>query len=925
MNAYEAGHREPVDEQALEELDLYANNTSELYPQKQAILRNIQRRIKNGTYDPSLAPKLWLYWVDNAAKMYASEFAERREWSRIFSPATREALAKRLARREFMELNAEQMNERLHTGEVRENRRPWPRPSAREDAGPHGALDWKQSGDSWVAETFGGAKYKLVPEADDRWHTWYQSGGHKEDLGVHGNLGAAMGAARRHQPRMSKAAEGPYVRKTEDEYVLQGKYAHGWEDLTAEKTWKEIKARRREYIENEGGKYRIVHHRVRKTPRSAPAASEARSSSVPLPLIRTTFSRMTPESVEQGDFSETGWIDEDGVSMVPYDEDMSAVDMAVKFLRYEGVVEASSMQFHKGIWYSTEWSVIDYGTGEEEERSFHLEGFTEEQEREIFNELFAKRARPGRRTAEASEAANPRTFRGQWPHSPDDRYILSHDGKRVMSGTSFEIAAYIHRMHSYSVDHALKYEGYSVRPESEGASERVPVIHERAAIVSTTETTTVAVSGAAEDGDVIGGMKTHRGIGYEILGKTFKNQRGFRSYRKYGYRVHLGMGSNASGMIFESRGEARAAAKARIDEHLSHETHMQGAEGAAAQEDFSTVSQAEQHAYTVGARFIAPFGKRKYYVFTPRKGKGYDKRLMFHKAGKWHISADKVIAKRLSRDSRAIRVSQTAKTIARSAEAGRSEVLDVDALAHRAKSAHDGSIMWVEFLPGDGGKDWGYTRDSKKAVPLSPHWQRRFRKYMESVNDGAVFIPAFVGSSESHTNMSDEDPSCASTDGACVAIIERAPGCVPTGIPMETPADLYTFLAPRYSKLGSEHFFVLLVSNQGELLGAPIEIARGQADRVAVDIEQIVAAAITGAAAGARGFIVSHCHPSGGEYARPSPADKRLTEDIRRSAEIACPSTAFIDHVIVAAPSSKGVGSYYSFQDKKTIKVNAPN
>src|SRR5580704_4640067 len=568
MNAYEAGHREPVDEQALEELDLYANNTSELYPQKQAILRNIQRRIKNGTYDPSLAPKLWLYWVDNAAKMYASEFAERREWSRIFSPATREALAKRLARREFMELNAEQMNERLHTGEVRENRRPGPRPSAREDAGPHGALDWKQSGDSWVAETFGGAKYKLVPEADDRWHTWYQSGGHKEDLGVHGNLGAAMGAARRHQPRMSKAAEGPYVRKTEDEYVLQGKYAHGWEDLTAEKTWKEIKARRREYIENEGGKYRIVHHRVRKTPRSAPAASETRSSSVPLPLIRTTFSRMTPESVEQGDFSETGWIDEDGVSMVPYDEDMSAVDMAVKFLRYEGVVEASSMQFHKGIWYSTEWSVIDYGTGEEEERSFHLEGFTEEQEREIFNELFAKRARPGRRTAEASEAANPRTFRGQWPHSPDDRYILSHDGKRVMSGTSFEIAAYIHRMHSYSVDHALKYEGYSVRPESEGASERVPVIHERAAIVSTTETTTVAVSGAAEDGDVIGGMKTHRGIGYEILGKTFKNQRGFRSYRKYGYRVHYraptGMSPNGSGLIFESRGEATAAAKARI-------------------------------------------------------------------------------------------------------------------------------------------------------------------------------------------------------------------------------------------------------------------------------------------------------------------------------------------------------------------------
>jgi len=171
----------------------------------------------------------------------------------------------------------------------------------------------------------------------------------------------------------------------------------------------------------------------------------------------------------------------------------------------------------------------------------------------------------------------------------------------------------------------------------------------------------------------------------------------------------------------------------------------------------------------------------------------------------------------------------------------------------------------------------------------------------------------------------DDDPSCESTDGACVAIIERAPGCVPTGIPMETPKDVYDFLAPRYAKLGSEHFFVLLVSNQGELLGAPIEIARGQADRVAVDIEQIVAAAITGAAAGARGFIVSHCHPSGGEYARPSSADKRLTQDIRDSARIACPSTAFIDHVVIAPPSSKGVGTYYSFEDKKVVKVSAPN
>lgn len=41
-------------------------------------------------------------------------------------------------------------------------------------------------------------------------------------------------------------------------FVLQGSYAHGWEDLTSEPTRREANARRREYRENEGGVYRVV-------------------------------------------------------------------------------------------------------------------------------------------------------------------------------------------------------------------------------------------------------------------------------------------------------------------------------------------------------------------------------------------------------------------------------------------------------------------------------------------------------------------------------------------------------------------------------------------------------------------------------------------------------------------------------------------
>lgn len=66
-------------------------------------------------------------------------------------------------------------------------------------------------------------------------------------------------------------------------------------------------------------------------------------------------------------------------------------------------------------------------------------------------------------------------------------------------------------------------------------------------------------------------------------------------------------------------------------------------------------------------------------------------------------------------------------------------------LAHRGKPAHDGTISWVSHLPGVGGVDWGYTKDSRKAVPLTKHQQQRFARYMDSVGDSAVFVPIASG------------------------------------------------------------------------------------------------------------------------------------------------------------------------------------
>jgi hypothetical protein len=48
--------------------------------------------------------------------------------------------------------------------------------------------------------------------------------------------------------------------------------------------------------------------------------------------------------------------------------------------------------------------------------------------------------------------------------------------------------------------------------------------------------------------------------------------------------------------------------------------------------------------------------------------------------------------------------------------------------------------FWVSEVPGEGGKDWGYTEDSDKAKLLNVYWQRRFRKDCERVGYVAHFV-----------------------------------------------------------------------------------------------------------------------------------------------------------------------------------------
>lgn len=73
------------------ELQLYADNTSALYGQKQSIEKNLSIKMYKGTYSSALAPKLWMYWLEAAAKRYVKEFGG--DVRTLFPKATREQAA----------------------------------------------------------------------------------------------------------------------------------------------------------------------------------------------------------------------------------------------------------------------------------------------------------------------------------------------------------------------------------------------------------------------------------------------------------------------------------------------------------------------------------------------------------------------------------------------------------------------------------------------------------------------------------------------------------------------------------------------------------------------------------------------------------------------------------------------------------------
>ena len=106
--------------------------------------------------------------------------------------------------------------------------------------------------------------------------------------------------------------------------------------------------------------------------------------------IQTTYETITEESAKNGDFADCGWEDQEGISMMPdkYDieEGINTIDLAVKYLKENGPMEASANFFHQGIWY-IHYSEMDVHSGEYKNLSYHLKGFSELEEKAIFEKM----------------------------------------------------------------------------------------------------------------------------------------------------------------------------------------------------------------------------------------------------------------------------------------------------------------------------------------------------------------------------------------------------------------------------------------------------------------------------------------------------------------------------------------------------------
>ena len=114
--------------------------------------------------------------------------------------------------------------------------------------------------------------------------------------------------------------------------------------------------------------------------------------------------------------------------------------------------------------------------------------------------------------------------------------------------------------------------------------------------------------------------------------------------------------------------------------------------------------------------------------------------------------------------------------------------------------------------------------------------------------------------------------------------------------------DIYEFFLPKLQDLATEECHVMLLNQNLRLIRSQC-VSRGGLTGTVVDVRLVLEAAIL---AHATHMALCHNHPSG--RPRPSNADDRLTQRMKRAAEAV--DIRLIDHIVLAD------GCYYSYSDE---------
>ncbi|WP_300814373.1 DNA repair protein RadC [uncultured Bacteroides sp.] len=119
---------------------------------------------------------------------------------------------------------------------------------------------------------------------------------------------------------------------------------------------------------------------------------------------------------------------------------------------------------------------------------------------------------------------------------------------------------------------------------------------------------------------------------------------------------------------------------------------------------------------------------------------------------------------------------------------------------------------------------------------------------------------------------------------------------------VSSSTDIYELFHPLLCDLPTEEFWVLLLNQAGKVIDK-VRISRGGIDQTSADVRTILREALLQRATQ---LVLVHNHPSGNT--RPSPDDRRLTENVKRAAQTM--NIRLTDHVIVTD------GAYFSFNDE---------